>query len=124
MNCSFLSQQRVRQLIISELTQLIHFQVLVGHLSLLARTGDDLALHGKLGRAETQRFARDFIDTPSISNMIRPGLTLQAQNSTEPGLAHADFGRLLRDGNIREDPDPDTASAFHVTRDRTTVASI
>src|SRR5947207_2979487 len=33
-------------------------------------------------------------------------------------VAHADFGRLLRNGLVRKDADPDTATALHVARDR------
>src|SRR5262249_31234831 len=33
-------------------------------------------------------------------------------------FSHADFGRLLRDRKIREDPDPHAAAALDVARDR------
>ena len=73
--------------------------------------GDDLGLDRQLGGAERQRLlAPSSGDTPSISNMIRPGLTRR-----DPELrralagAHAHLGRLRRDRHVREDADPDAA---------------
>jgi hypothetical protein len=44
---------------------------------------------------------------------MRPGFTRRTLTR-----AHADFGRLRRDGHVREDADPETTLALDVTRDR------
>ena len=49
-----------------------------------ASRADEARLDRQLGRAERQRLARDLSVTPSISNMMRPGLTRAAQNSGAP----------------------------------------
>ena len=57
-------------------------------------------------------------DTPSISNMMRPGFTRATQNSGAAlAGAHADFSRLGGDRDIRKDADPHTPGALHGARD-------
>ena len=60
-----------------------------------------------------------FSSMPSISNSTLPGLTTATQASGRPfALAHARFGRLLRDRLVGEDAHPDLPAALDEARDR------
>src|SRR5437868_9167169 len=86
----------------------------------------DLARHEsrlqrQLGRSQQERLAselfRNAIDF--VQHLARLDLG-HVVLGVALAVAHADFGRLLRDRLVGEDADPDAATALHVARDRAT----
>src|SRR2546427_6284279 len=78
-------------------------------------------LQRQLGRGQQERFAsqlfRNAIDfVEHLAGLDFSDVVL----GVALAIAHADFGRLLRDRLVREDANPDAAAALHVTRDRAT----
>src|SRR5437762_2477956 len=77
-------------------------------------------LQRQLGRGQQERFAsqlfRNAIDfVEHLAGLDFSDIVL----GVALAIAHADFGRLLRDRLVREDANPDAAATLHVTRDCT-----
>src|SRR5690606_38785144 len=75
--------------------------------------------HRKLGRAETQRLAGDFLG--HAVDLEHDAARLDARRPIIDGalaLAHADFGRLRGDRQVREHPDPHATLTLHLAGDR------
>src|SRR6185437_14100577 len=85
----------------------------------LAETGHDLGLDRKLlGRALERRLgerAGDSVELEQDPAGLHPG---DPEFGRALARAHADFGRLGADRNVREHADPQAARALDVARDR------
>src|SRR3569833_3013965 len=85
----------------------------------LAEAGDDLGPDRQLLGRALERFlghrARDAVELEQDTAGLDPGDPEFGRALT---LAHADFGRLRRNRNVREHANPETAGALHVTGDR------
>src|SRR5204862_359790 len=85
----------------------------------VAEAGDDLGLDRQLHRSALERFRRE-----RAGNAVQLEQDAAGLDAGDPELrrtlarAHADFGRLRRDGDVREDADPETTLTLDVTRDR------
>src|ERR1700744_3347376 len=87
-------------------------------ISLQPRAGDELGGDRQLRLAQTHGFLGgrqiDTIDLEQDAARLDRG---HPEFRGALARAHADFGRLLGHRNVREDADPDTAGALHLTRD-------
>src|SRR5690242_1951938 len=85
----------------------------------LAEAGHDLGLDRKLfGRTFERRLgerAGDAVELEQDPARLHPG---DPEFGAALARAHADFGRLRADRNVREHADPKTAGTLDVTRDR------
>src|SRR4029450_3569236 len=77
-------------------------------------------LDRQLGRRERERLARQrlFDAVHLVEHLARHDLG-DVVLGAALAVAHADFGRLTRDGLVREDADRDAAAALDVPRHRT-----
>src|SRR4051794_40215639 len=80
---------------------------------------DERALQRQLGCGQGERFAGQLFSNAVDFVEHLAGLDLgHVVLGVALAVAHADFGRLLRDWLVRKDADPDSAAALDVTRDR------
>src|SRR6185437_12674924 len=91
----------------------------IGAMTLLRNARDEARLDRQLGGGERERFLRGLhghaVDLEQHPARLDPR---HPQFRRTLARAHADFGRLLRHRNVREDADPDPAGALHVTGQR------
>src|SRR6201746_912698 len=89
--------------------------------SLFRDARDEARLDRQFGGGQRQRFFRglhgDAVDFENHAAGLDPS---HPQFRRTLAGAHADFGRLLRHRQVRENPDPDAAGALHVTGQRAT----
>src|SRR4051812_30539517 len=85
----------------------------------------DQAMHerradGQLGRGERERFpGQRLFDAVHLVEHLAGHDLGHVVLRVALAVAHADFGRLTRDGLVREDADPDAATTLDVARHRT-----
>src|SRR5664279_2254894 len=80
---------------------------------------DERRLQRQLGRGEQERFARQRFGNAVDLVEHLAGLDLgDVVLGVALAVAHADFGRLLRNRLVRKNADPDPAAALDVARDR------
>src|SRR5689334_19220131 len=85
----------------------------------LAEAGHDLGLDRQLfGRALERRLGKAAGDAVELEQDAAGLHSGDPEFGCALARAHADFGRLRADGDIREHTDPQAAGALDVTRDR------